>query len=175
MNDRVILVNEHDEVLGEMEKEEAHKNGGNLHRASSVLLYRKKNGAVEVLLQKRAGTKKRWPGWWANTVCTDVRPGESYEQCAVRRLQEEMGIVVKLGDLSLAFTQIYQAQYDQEFWEHEVEAIFVGKWEGDVVPNADEVGEYTWVEWGTLQEWVRHRNDVSPWLVKMVKEWRYEW
>ncbi len=175
MNDLVILVNERDEVVGEMDKEQAHQDGGSLHRASSVMLYRRRRGMVEVLLQKRAQKKKRWPGYWANTVCTDVRSGETYEQCAVRRLEEEMGIVIGENDLQLPFKQIYKAKYDEEFTEYEVEAIFVGEWNGEVKIDEDEVEEYKWVEWETLKKWVQDKQDMAPWLIKMVREWRYEW
>ena len=137
--DMVTLVDERDQQIGVMEKEEAHKNGGRLHRASSVMLFRRGKDGVEVLLQRRAKGKKRWPGFWANTICTDVRPGETYEQCGVRRLKEEMGIGMKISDLRQAFKQIYKARYDEEYWEYEVEAVLVGEWDGEVIPNDGEV------------------------------------
>ncbi|MFN8689345.1 MAG: hypothetical protein ACK5XL_05025 [Cyclobacteriaceae bacterium] len=51
--EQVVLVNDHDEVTGVMEKMEAHRTGS-LHRAFSVLLF---NSHGEMLLQKRAQTK----------------------------------------------------------------------------------------------------------------------
>lgn len=48
MEEKVVLVTEKDEVLGLMEKMQAHENGI-LHRAFSVFLY---NSKGEMLLQK---------------------------------------------------------------------------------------------------------------------------
>ena len=179
--EQVILVDKNDQQIGVMEKEEAHKNGGHLHRAISVMLYRsptslKLRGGTEVLLQKRALTKRRWPGFWANTVCTDVRLGETYEQCAVRRLREEMGIEIDEKDLSLAFTQIYKAKYDEEYTEHEVEAVFVAPLRQGyggaraVKPNPEEVAECRWVSFGEIEQ----LKNLAPWLVKMIDDKRLE-
>ena len=49
-NDKVILVNEHDDMVGIMEKMEAHKKGL-LHRAFSIFIFNRKG---EMLLQQRA-------------------------------------------------------------------------------------------------------------------------
>jgi len=51
--EQVILVDEHDNAVGAMEKIEAHKKGL-LHRAFSLLIFNSKN---EMLLQKRAASK----------------------------------------------------------------------------------------------------------------------
>ncbi len=53
MEEFVVLVNPEDEVLGLMEKQQAHINGL-LHRAFSVFLF---NSKGEMLLQKRASGK----------------------------------------------------------------------------------------------------------------------
>ena len=53
MEEKVVLVTENDEVLGLMEKQQAHINGL-LHRAFSVFLF---NSKGEMLLQKRAAEK----------------------------------------------------------------------------------------------------------------------
>ena len=51
--EKVILVNEKDEPIGEMEKMEAHKKGI-LHRAFSVFIF---NSNGEMLLQQRTSHK----------------------------------------------------------------------------------------------------------------------
>lgn len=57
MEEKVVLVTENDEVLGLMEKQQAHINGL-LHRAFSVFLF---NSKGEMLLQKRAAEKYHSP------------------------------------------------------------------------------------------------------------------
>ena len=53
MEEKVVLINPNDEVLGVMNKQEAHEKGV-LHRAFSVFLFNEKG---EMLLQRRAGSK----------------------------------------------------------------------------------------------------------------------
>jgi len=85
--EKVVLVNENDEVVGSMEKIEAHEKAL-LHRAFSVFVINKNN---ELMLQRRALGKYHSPGLWTNTCCSHPRVNESYEQGAHRRMVEEMG------------------------------------------------------------------------------------
>jgi len=86
--ERVILVNEHDVVVGQAEKQAAHRAGA-LHRAFSVFV---QDGAGRVLLQRRALSKYHSGGLWSNTCCGHPRPGEDTRAAAARRLREEMGL-----------------------------------------------------------------------------------
>ena len=70
MQTNVILVNEHDEELGFMEKMEAHQKGM-LHRAFSVFIYNKRG---EMLLQQRASGKYHSPDLWTNACCSHPMP-----------------------------------------------------------------------------------------------------
>src|SRR3989344_433383 len=89
----VTLVDESDQVIGEMERIEAHNGDAFRHRAISVYLFRRSaNGKIELLIQRRAAKKFTGAHQWANTVCGNVWPGESYEACAYRRLQVELNI-----------------------------------------------------------------------------------
>ena len=88
MVDYVVLVNKKDQVIGTMEKMEAHQKGL-LHRAFSVFIF---NSKGEMLLQRRALKKYHSPGLWTNTCCSHPYPLEIPEQAAVRRLNEEMNI-----------------------------------------------------------------------------------
>ena len=73
MEEKVILVNEHDEEIGVMEKIEAHKKAL-LHRAFSVFVFNQKG---EMMVQQRAYGKYHSPGLWTNTCCSHQRQGES--------------------------------------------------------------------------------------------------
>ena len=87
--DKVILVNSEDQRIGEIDKHQVHEHPAKLHRASSVWLI---NDSNQVLLQKRSSKKIVGAGWWGNAICGNVRPTESYEDCAWRRLREEIGV-----------------------------------------------------------------------------------
>ena len=68
----VILVNENDEVIGSMEKIEAHQKAI-LHRAFSIFIFNEKG---EMLLQQRASNKYHSPNLWTNACCSHPMPGE---------------------------------------------------------------------------------------------------
>ena len=79
----VVLVNEKDELLGEVAYEQAHKDGL-CHRASVVYLV---NSNGEILLQERANG-----GEFDHSSAGHVDPGESYLEAAKRELWEELGV-----------------------------------------------------------------------------------
>lgn len=160
----VVLVDKKGNKLGNLERLRAHQNPGKLHKAISVVLYRQSKRGVEVLLQKRARTKFLWPDYWANTVCTHPLPKESNLTCAVRRLEEEMGIVVKKKDLKELYTFYYQADYANGLSEHELDTVMVGKYAGEYKLNLKEVAEARWVEWKKLKNELKQRPDIfAPW------------
>ena len=171
----VVLVDQEDNTIGLMEKLAAHKNGGHLHRAVSILLYRSHNGHTEVLLQQRSKTKPLWPLFWSNTVCTHPRDGESYEDCAVRRLREEMGILAKASQLRFLFKLLYRAKYNELLTEYELDSVFIGAWDGVPTINHKEAHAYTWMDWKDVKQDVTDRpGRYTPWFQKLVHDPRVE-
>ena len=130
----VILVNELDEAIGSMEKMEAHEKAL-LHRAFSVFLFNKKG---EMLLQKRAATKYHSPSLWTQACCRHAMPGETNEEAALRRLQEELGFT---ATVQKAFHFTYKAEFDNGLTEHEFDHVFIGEYEGAMQLNAEEGSE----------------------------------
>ncbi|MFM7233661.1 MAG: isopentenyl-diphosphate Delta-isomerase [Flavobacteriales bacterium] len=134
----VILVDEHDNRVGVMEKMEAHMQGL-LHRAFSIFLF---NGKGQILLQRRAISKYHSPGLWTNTCCSHPMDGESIEEAANRRLMEEMGmscVMVKVFDF------IYKADLDNNLVEHEFDHVFFGTTNDSPVVNSEEVEDWKWM------------------------------
>lgn len=78
----VVIVNEQDEVIGTMPKDEAHKTGVP-HRIAVVYV---EDGAGRFLIQIRMS------GALDHSSAGHVDPGESYEDAAARELAEELGI-----------------------------------------------------------------------------------
>ena len=130
MRDKVILVNEADEPLGEMEKLKAHEQN-KLHRAFSVFVFSKnKNNKWQLLLQKRALNKYHCGGLWTNTCCSHPQPGESVLDAGLSRLKEELGIDdIQLKD---AGSFIYQADFPNGLSEHELDHVLVGVCDEDI-------------------------------------------
>src|SRR3989344_6441635 len=123
MLDQVILVDEADNQIGTMDKVAAHRGQGRLHRAISVFLF---NDQGQLLIQQRSQEKITAQGQWGNTCCGNVRPGESYQECAYRRLREELGIAEGVT-LAPVRKFSYFARCGEEFSEREIDQVFVGK------------------------------------------------
>jgi len=136
--EQVILVNENDEQIGLMPKQEAHEKGV-LHRAFSVFIF---NDANELMLQQRAFDKYHSPGLWTNTCCSHQRDGESNIEAGKRRLQEEMGFVT---DLSETTSFIYKAPFDNGLTEYEYDHILIGKYNKTPDFNVEEVASWKWM------------------------------
>jgi isopentenyl-diphosphate delta-isomerase len=134
----VILVDENDQEIGSMEKQEAHEKGL-LHRAFSVFVF---NENKELLVQQRALTKYHSAGLWTNTCCSHPRIGETIEQAAHRRLMEEMGFDCELNSKS---SFIYKVAFENGLTEHELDYVLIGTYNGPVQFNKEEVASCQWV------------------------------
>lgn len=72
---------------------------GLLHAASHVWIWRKIDGKVHILLQKRDATKQTWPNFYDISAAGHIDLGEDPISAAVREAQEEIGLVVAPSDL----------------------------------------------------------------------------
>ena len=142
--EQVVLVNEQDQEIGLMEKMEAHEKAL-LHRAFSVFVF---NEAGELLLQQRAFEKYHSGGLWTNTCCSHPRPNETVLDAANRRLMEEMGFQTPLNKV---FDFIYQAEFSNGLTEHEFDHVFIGHYEGAIVPDPHEVHAYEYRTMESIQ------------------------
>ena len=164
MFDQVTIVDKNDQVLGAIDKIEAHRGEGVLHRAISVFLFRKRADKTELLIQQRSDKKIVGAGQWANTVCGNVRPTENYLECARRRLREELGIIDPELALQPGTKFQYQVVCNAEFSENELDQIFIGWYDGEVVPNPEEVQGFEWLGWD-------EKNPTKILKQKRADEW----
>ncbi|OVE55643.1 isopentenyl-diphosphate Delta-isomerase [Chryseobacterium mucoviscidosis] len=167
MEEFVVLVNPEDKVLGLMEKQQAHINGL-LHRAFSVFLF---NSNGEMLLQKRASGKYHSPLKWTNAVCSHPRSEETYLEGAKRRVKEELGIDVELSE---KFNFIYKADVGNGLWEHELDHVFTGTFEGEFYLNKEEVEEVRYISLENLnQEISENPDNFTEWFKIILEEYKH--
>ena len=166
MEEQVVLVSEKDEILGVMDKMQAHENGI-LHRAFSVFLF---NDKGEMLLQKRAAGKYHSPNQWTNAVCSHPRLDETYLKAAERRLKEELGIETPL---TYRFNFLYKADVGQNLWEHELDHVFTGYFEGAFNLNQDEVSEVRYISIDDIdKEMSANPENFTEWFKIILKEYK---
>jgi isopentenyl-diphosphate delta-isomerase len=161
---KVILINQQDQVLGEMDKLRAHQGNGALHRAFTILVF---NSQGQVLLQKRAASKFLWPLIWETSCSSHQQLNEDDTIAAQKRLRLEMGIECQLDYLTNFY---YHAPWPQANGaEHEICYIFVGHYDGLIKPNELEVADYQWLGAEELQEKIKNQpQDYAPWLVEAL-------
>ena len=155
----LILVDENDNEIGYGEKVSCHLNDGKLHRAFSIFVFNDNN---QILLQKRNKNKMLWGGFWTNTCCSHPRKGESLKEATHRRLKEEMGFDCELQEI---FKFLYQARFREVGSEREVDHVFVGRYNGDVRPNPEEVMDWKWISIEDLKKDVEENpENYTPWF-----------
>ena len=161
--EEVILVDEQDNQIGTEEKMKAHIDA-KLHRAFSIYIFNSKH---QLLIQQRALGKYHCPGIWANTCCSHPRPGETIDQAAHRRLQEEMGFNTTMKK-ETAF--IYKIKFDNGLTEHEYLYVLTGK--ADITPtiNKEEANDFKWISMEELKKDMKEHPDKYAYWFKVTIE-----
>ncbi len=155
----MILVDEADRPIGERGKASAHQGDLPLHRAFSVFLF---DARGRMLITKRSDAKVTWPGFWSNACCSHPRPGEATADAARRRLGEELGLSAEVEHL---FAFEYSARYDDDWGEHELDHVFVGRAEDAGKPNPEEIADWRFVEVDDIRrELGASPESFTPWF-----------
>ena len=164
-DEMVVLVDDDDKALATAKKSETHNGNTKLHRAFSLFLF---NSKGELLLQRRALTKKTWPGVWSNSCCGHTMINEKTQDAAARRLRYELGI--NGVDLKMVLPHFrYRAEKDGVV-ENEICPVLIGFTNQEPVINPNEVAEIKWVSWteflGSSQN---GESELSPWAIEEAK------
>jgi len=163
--DQVVLVDLHDNPLGNQEKLSAHRQG-RLHRAFSVLL---RNCHGQLLLQRRAPGKYHSGGLWSNTCCSHPRPGEDLLEAGRRRLGEEMGLDVAL---ERAFSFIYRTEFADGLVEYEFDHVLIGQHDGDPDPDPAEAMDWRWESPAVVEQQLHDAPDrFTAWFAPVLCHW----
>ncbi len=166
--EKVVLVDEFDNAIGLMEKQEVHIKGL-LHRAISVFVF---NSDGELLIHQRAEGKYHSALLWTNTCCSHPRDGEPVDKAASRRLYEEMGISCELEKV---FSFVYKAELTNGLTEHELDHVFVGITDDLPKPDLTEVTAWKYVSQEELTKDVVANPDIyTEWFKLCMSNWKSE-
>lgn len=162
MEEYVILVDQNDQEIGQMEKQEAHVLNKK-HRAFSVFLFDENNNFI---LQQRALSKYHSPGLWTNSCCGHPRPNETTMNAAKRRTFEEMGINVDIQE-------ILQISYEEKLvnglWENEYDHIFIGKYTDNKFNlNPNEIKAIKYVNLVDLEMDIQNNPDQYTFWFRLI-------
>ena len=170
-DEKLILVDDEDNIIGYKTKEECHQGNGILHRAFSIFIFDDKN---QLLIQKRSDSKQLWPLYWSNSCCSHPRKGEKVEEAANRRLKEELGIE---SPLTFLFKFQYSVPYKNVGSEREMCSVLIGKSNSHISSNKNEIDEWKYMDIEKLDENMSVNPDkYTPWF---KLEWerikKYHW
>ena len=104
-------------------KSEAHKNGW-FHATVHIWLF---TSDKKILLQKRALTKKVFPGLWDISVAGHVGAGEEILTSAKREVFEEIGLELNEKDLIKIGTRIHQVSHKNGIQDNEHHHVFIAE------------------------------------------------
>ena len=161
----ILFVDQHDVVIGSGTKQEVWQKGI-WHRIVRLFIF---NSKGELLITRRAPGLASLPGRWDQSAAGHVDVGEEYREAAERELVEEVGI----SGVTLA--EVGKTQHEDKDEPDKIKkrfsTLYVGKYDGDVVLNPDEVSEVYWIPPKELSEWMdRSPNDFTEGFVFNFKE-----
>lgn len=104
-------------------KSEAHKNGW-FHATVHIWLF---TSDEKILLQKRAFTKKVFPGLWDISVAGHIATSESVLSAAKREVLEEIGLQLNDNDFIKIGTRIHQVSHPNGVQDNEHHHVFIAE------------------------------------------------
>ena len=143
------VVDEGDRVIGREARAEVHRRGLR-HRAVHVLVF---NSRGEVFLQKRSMAKDTFPGAWDSSSSGHLCCGEEYDACALRELQEEIGLVPAQPPERLFKIQACADTGQEHVWVYRCLS------DGPFTLNPEEVETGKWVKPEQVTRWINEKSD----------------
>ena len=134
------------------------------HRTSHVWLIRKKDGKLQVLLQKRSEGKDSYPGCYDISSAGHIPAGVDFLPSALRELSEELGYHAKAEELifcgqrSFEFSQNFQGKMFHDNQVSNVYALWVDREPEDFILQKEEVSEVKWFDFDDCMEQVREKR-----------------
>ena len=104
-------------------KSEAHKHGW-FHTTVHIWLF---TSDEKILLQKRALTKKVFPGLWDISVAGHIGAGESIIDGAKREIFEEIGLELSENELIKIGTRTHEVSHKNGIQDNEFHHVFIAE------------------------------------------------
>lgn len=165
--DLVVLLDDNGAEIGTAPKSTVHGSDTALHLAFSCHV---RNTRGDVLVTRRALSKKTWPGVWTNSFCGHPRPAEPVVSAVHRHAEHELGISLHGLELALPLFR-YRATDADGTVENEICPVYVAYTDDEPRLNRAEVVQARWVAPGDLATalavtpWA-----FSPWLVLQAEQ-----
>ena len=140
----IDLMDEKCNVIGKINRQKAMENKL-LQKGAIVLVF---NSKREMLIVQRAKTKDNFPGYYTFGAGGCALSGETYEECAKRELEEELGI----KNVEIKFL------FDNEYKSNEIkliQEIYYCIYEGDLILQKEEVERIFFMSVDKVEEFMK--------------------
>ena len=134
-----------------VEREEAHARGIR-HRTAHVWLLRRREGRLQILLQKRSEEKDSFPGCYDISSAGHIPAGVDFIPSALRELEEELGVTAQAEDLHLCGRRTihYEAIFhNKPFVDEQISNVYIlwlDKEPEEFTLQEEEVTEVRWFD-----------------------------
>ena len=156
-------------------REKAHAQGIR-HRTSHVWLARKREGKLEILLQKRCQSKDSWPGCYDISSAGHIPAGVDFIPSALRELREELGVEATPEELIFCGNRHICADgnfHGQPFHDRQYSRVFaLWRDQNEFRLQKEEIDSVCWMELDACLEAVRQNtiaHCIYPEELEMVK------
>lgn len=154
----IDIVDDQGNPTGEIiERTEAHRTGA-LHRTSHVWIMRRKDGELQILLQKRCMNKDSFPGCYDISSAGHIPAGVDFVPSALREIKEELGLDVTEEDLIVCGQKKLEMHghfHGETFWDRQISKVFL-LWEDreaeDFAVQKEEIDCVMWMEFEACKE-----------------------
>lgn len=170
--EQIVLVDDSGKPTGAARKLASHHANTPLHLAFSCYIF---NPHRELLVTRRADSKKVWPGVITNSVCGHPMPEENMEEAIGRRAQYELGIN-HVSNLKILLSDYrYKTPPFNGIIENEICPVYIALTTDSVILNPNEVSESWWLPWQEYSRWLVERADeCSYWAKDQMKHLQLE-
>ena len=150
------VVNENDEIIDIKTRGEIHAQGL-MHRSVHILVFNNKD---QLFIQKRSMSKDNEPGLWDSSAAGHVDSGEDYHGCAIRELEEELGV-----SLTTSLEQLFRLPASTiTGMEHCI--VYRNINEGPFELQPEEIDEGAWIDSGEMD---RRAREEDPTLTRVLR------
>lgn len=153
------IVDGEDQVTGRDTRARVHE-AGHFHRSAHVVLF---NTDGQVFIQLRSLSKDTGAGLWDASAAGHVESGESYVDCAVRELHEELGIEIKASALEWVAKLQPQERNGMEFTH-----VFTVICDQSLTLQEEEIDDGCWLSPEELSMWMASDEDEFTEVFKII-------
>lgn len=151
------IVNENNELTGDIVEREIVHEMGLWHREVAVIIVNKEG---KMLLEKRAPTKKQSPNKWA--LCAGhIEAGDIPENAIVREMKEEIGVDVSIDELEFIKPAIRDIKFNDNLYNRAFQYTYfwiTDKKESEFTVQQEELTEVKFFEIQEIKNKIKSKD-----------------